>query len=897
MDERFAEAIRRADYKSMDSLARALKEQAPEAFEGISPRSLAVKLGQLGRGTSTWWRGRPDCVEALDALTGFDAGELIAALEQRSLGRWSFPEFSTLAPLDLLEELPADLGSAHPADPKAFAEHFEGWMQRALPPKRLSSRLYALDGVAWLTVPPGCGRGLLLARLQAVGSVDVVSADTLEDAVAMGTGGRPIVLAPRRAVKHDDLNALMQWDPDRPVLIVSASACPRLKPRLERRAWHPRWDWLVTKSSERRRLDLVSGDHGGVYAHGDEMRLFEWRLAPDWRLRLIAWLEQRLGATGDTLFSRQGLDGWLKRFDPTSVWFSTPTEVVALASLCHASGERKLPSPDSEVAGARLLHHLAPMDSRHESLLLRLVEVRWRDAAHEWLSPLPWSEWLALVEAESFNVVDGERAKLRRKRPQLLNLEVLRQEGFLTVDSHGWWEFAHPTQARLVLRDALVRWVSEGDLERWARPLLGDSSRQAAVDSVLASMSPVALGGSIRAVLRAATGSLSALSAAEALFVTLGCKFAADQADYAPEFAGLLERILQLHSGAHAEVWPPFTRSVGESFGTPLLWLLACWEWSLCSPPPNSLPPELLAWFPGWFPRGNDMGVDWYIQLPHNLLSVSESFDDVRLGFDEAVRSAQRVIDRVGCQGLVEASERGPLWAALMLVAAGRGQVEPQGFWWDLLLSLREAPFHLVRSLEHDDADAVAAHLLPSFLDAANNSASSTFAVLGPIWTWLFGRSLASNVLPRLPVRTVFVLYRRFRGLPPTWQRALEDRLGPDDPEWCWEAALTESVNPEALADRLLPIAPLSIPLLALLWRVAPAQCLAHACDPQQLSSSLLISLCPTELSGRLAETIALREDLMPQRAERLGWVLRRLRESRGQEARLRVLLSWLKLS
>jgi len=475
-------------------------------------------------------------------------------------------------------------------------------------------------------------------------------------------------------------------------------------------------------------------------------------------------------------------------------------------------------------------------------------------------------------------------------------LEALREEAFLVTDSQGWWKFAQPAQARLVLRDALMRWVSEGDLERWARPLVGDASRQDAVDSVLDEMPPVALHCSIGVVLRAAPDSLSALTAAEALFEVMGRKFAAGQATYTPELAGLLSRILHQHGEACGAVWPPFTRAAGMDGGVPLPWLLACWEWSLSSPPPPVLPPELAAWFPGWLP-GSDADGYWYSQLPQSLLDAGEGFDEACAGFDEAVRSAQRVVDRVGYLGLVGINRPGPLWAALMLVAAGRGQVAPEAEWWDVLLRLREAPGHLVRSLECDDADAVASRLLPSFLKAAAGRDSSMLAVLGPTWTWLFGRSRASNVLPGLPEAAVFGLYGRFRGLPATWQEVLSDRLGPDDPLWCWEAVLAESANPAVLANRFLSTGPTSIVLLAALWRLAPAQCLAYACDPQHRSSSLLITYCPSEQSGLLAQEIARRDDLLPNRAERLGWVLCRLRKSRGQEAGLRVLLNRLGLT
>lgn len=896
MDKRFAEAMCRAGFPSKDSLARALKAQAPEAFQGIEPRGLGAKIGELERGVSTWWRKRPDRVEALQVLTGFDARELVAALVQRARGRWSFPEFSTLTPLDLLEELPADLGAGFSIDPKESDVYLDAWLQRVLPASRQPPRLIALSGLTWLTVPPGCGRGLLLARLQAVGNVDVIAADSLDDAVAEAKGSRPVVLAPRRTVKQDDMEALMRLDPERPVLIVSASPCPRptLPPEL---SWHPRWDWLVTTGSERRKIDLVKGNQGGAFGFSGELRVIEWRLTPDWRMRLITWLEQRLAATGDTLFSGQGFGGWLQRFDPASVWFSTPEDVMALASMCHASGERKLPGSESAKGGASLLQHLAPMDSRTCSLLLRLVELRWRDAANEWLAPMPWDDWLSLVDVESSEVADGERGKPSKNWSPKLDLESLRKENLLAADSQGWWAFALPVQARLLLRDALMRWISEGDLERWARPLVGDTQRQAVLDSVLASMPPAALNGSIKAVLLAAPGSLSALSAAEALFIALGSKFATGEANYRPELAGLPARILQQYSEACGEVWPPFTRVEVRNHSDPLSWVLGCWEWSLCAPPPPELPAELANWFPGWLPRGDDANGLWYVQLPHELKDAGEYFAEKLVGFDVAVRSAQRVVDRVGYRSLVEFAQPGPLRAALMLVAAGRGLVEPVAAWWDELLRLREAPGHLVRSLEKEDADAVATRLLPSYLEAAGSRTSSVLRVLGPIWTWLFERSNALNVLPGLPAATVFVLYGRLRGLPPSWQGALANRLGPNDPEWCWGAVLAESADPERVANRLLSTGTTNIQLLQMLWRLTPASCLAYASDPQQSSSSMLITLCPSEQSGPLADEIARRDDLLPERATRLGWVLRRLRESRGQEAGLRALLNRLELS
>lgn len=897
MNARFAETIRRRGY-SKDSLARELKAKWPEVFKGIEPRSLGVKIGELGRGVTTWWSGRPDRLDALRELTSFDAAELVKARAQQARGRWSFPEFPTLPPLDLLEELPAELCISATGDPLRVDMGIEPWMQRTLPTPRRPPRVLALSaGVTWLKIPAGGGLDLLLARLKAVGDVEVLAADTLEEAVtgAFG-GGQPIVLAPQRAPTPDDLESLMLLDPTRPVLVISASACPHPEQPSDS-AWLPRWEWLTTTGSARRRLDLVKGHQGGLFGDGG-VNAFEMRLAPDWRMTLIDWIEQRLEGTGDTLFSRQGLSAWLQRFDPTSVWFSKPADVMALASLCHASGERKLPNPDSAEAGARLLRQLAPMDSRSESLLSRLVDMRWQDTAHDWVAPLPWDAWLDLVEAQSRDAPEDRSAKTRRKRTPALDLEELRKEGFLAPDSSGWWTFAQPVQARLVLRDALTRWVSAGDLERWARPLVGDSSRQAALDSVLGSMPTNALDRSIKSVLQAAPDSLSALSAAEALFLVMGRKFASDQATYTPELAGLHERFLQLHADADGHVLPPLTREPGENSETPLPWLLACWEWSLCTPPPPVLPPSLVDWFPGWLPQGGDADGAWFTQLPAPLREPSAPFAEVIVGIDETVKAAQRVVDRIGFRSLIEQTQMGSLWAVLMLTAAGRGQVAPMASWWDTLFRSREAPDHLIRSFAPGDADAVATRLLPSLLEAAAGSDSFTqaLALRGPVWRWLFGQSRASTVVPRLLEPTVSRLYGRFRALPPDWRLALEERLDLSDPDAHWEMALSESENPEALVHRILSGGATSPSLLQMLWRLAPGPCLAHGCNEDDPMSWLLIHFCPPEQSGRLADEIARRDGLWPDRPERLAWVLRRLRESRGQVASLRALLDRLGL-
>lgn len=902
MVDRFAEARRRAGYASNDGLARALKETAPEAFNGIEPRSLGAKLGELGRGVSTWWRGRPDRLAALHELTGFDAKELVAALVQRDRGWWMFPEFLSLPPLDLMEELPAQIGAPKPHDPKPMEGDLDDWLHLALPPSRRFHRRHPPEGIKWLTIAAGWGRGLLLARFQTFGEVDVVVAETLDDAVSLASGRLPLVLAPKCMVRQGDLEALIRLSPDRPVLIVADGDFPTSLQSIDE-VWHPRWDWLTSKDGERRRLALMKGSPGGLYAAG-QIGTFVWRPVDGWRTLLLDWLEKRLAGSGDSLFTREGLDVWLQRFDPTSVWFSTPSDLLSLAWLCHESGERKLPSPQTQDAGGRLLQHFGRTDSRAESILRRLVQMRWRDASHDFFTPLTWSGWQALVDLDAGPFVESRASKTRKVKSAALDLEVLRCDGFLTADSQGLWAFAQPTQARLILRDTLIRWVSEGDIERWARPQIGDASRQAAVSSVLSSLPMAALKRSLLAVSDSAPGCLAALSAAESLFVSLGSKFSLGQVNYTHEIGGLVSLIFRQYDSLifrqYDEVssyeWPPFTRAESDCGGASLSWLLACWEWSLNAPPPPAFPASLSGFFPGWLPRGDDAGGDWYSQLPPDLLKTFGGMESVPPGFDEAARSAQRLVDRLGCSELMAVTERGPLWAALMLVAAGRGKAVAEAAWWDALFHLQQAQRHLIDCLEQEDVDAVVTRLLPSLLEAAHGKGLSVIAVFGPIWIFMFEKTSASKVLRGLPDVTVEILYRHYRGLPLAWQLALDDRLGPDSPRWCWESALAHTTKPDVLADRLLSSrVPYVIPA-GLLWRCAPDSCLACVSDPGHPWSPFLIDHCPDELSCSLAEVLVRRTDLLPDRELRLAWALRQLSRARGKEAALRVLLDQLDL-
>ncbi len=884
MDIRLKEAARRAGFPSHDALAKHLKTRFPKVFRDIEPRSLGTKLGDLGRGKTSWWR-QPDRAAALEKVTQFDASELVRAIDQHALGDWLFPEFPGLPPLDLANEAPPELMAAVHVNARNSGQ-LDDWWSLALPvPSRAFPARRLPPGLTWLTVPAGCGRSLLLARLRAARVADVVAGDTLDDAIAAAGGRGPVVLAPQNPVDKEMFESLSLLDESRPVLVISTHACPYTDAA---RGWPPKWEWLSARSGQRRRLELRTGNDGGAYSRSS-LEVNEWRLARDWRSTLIEWLDRRLQASGNSLFSQQGLHDWLLAFDAQAAWFATPSDVLALAALCHDAGERRLPATTLRDAGAQLLRRIDDVDTRIQALLGRLVQLRWLDAAHGWNAPLPWDRWQALMDSAE---VASSGSSTRGKRVARLDLETMRADGLLVPDGDGWWGFAAPTQARLVLRDLLVKSIAEGDLAFWAAPLMGDPARQSLVEAAMEVVATSALGVGISRLHDLPCWAPTAVCASEALFVEIGKRLGTGQA-CTPALRTVLDHVLARSATDVRGSVLPVSRPRDVEGGVPLDWLLARWEWSLGAQRPPQLPEFDDAGFPGWLAPGDAGLARWFGTLPQRLLAAQEPMADEPAGFTEAFDAARRVARRVGDAAIEPHAERSSLAAMLALEAAADGRVEAQPAWWDAACNLDTVDTHLPAAIGARGLEQVAVRLLPTMLVTACKLATvpSVRILLGPVWTWLFNGARPEPVLESIDEVTLDRLFGMCRGLPPAWRDALAQR-------WNCAAArphiatlLGALDDPAPLARAILREPLPDMDLIPALWQAAPEACLACVADEDDLRGSLLLLLCPSDHSGTVTRLLAADDRVMPDRDDRVAWAIQRLQDGHGHDRTLQALL------
>ena len=163
-------------------------------------------------------------------------------------------------------------------------------------------------------------------------------------------------------MSHDggdqDLLALASRPQDAGLLVI-APFMPTQRQETSSAEWDG-WESRTTKGLQGRRFDLTAPK----WSFGSGLKRWTLRKFPDWRERLLAWVEVRLNhAGGDTFFSAQAVGDWLKRFDPLAVWFCTTSDVMQLCRLAHLDSEKRLPNPSDSNAGSRLVQLLFARES------------------------------------------------------------------------------------------------------------------------------------------------------------------------------------------------------------------------------------------------------------------------------------------------------------------------------------------------------------------------------------------------------------------------------------------------------------------------------------------------------------------------------------------------------
>jgi len=891
-----APALRAKGIASMDDLARRLIEARPDAFPRIQPRSLAVKLGQLDKGISTWWRSRGDQLTALEQLLDEDFGELIRNEAARSRGFWEFKSFPELPPVDLQTEAVPELGEAMSVEPHftgTSGTSLDGWLSGISgSPSEPPSRLHPERGIWWLHVAPGCGRSLMVARFQARKVADTATGETIQDCLSHAPGTRPLVVAPEQAPAANDLDRLVGVASTRPVLIISSHGPdrdPAKRPQLL-----PTWHWLRAGGRDRRRLEMLGGQAGALFGSGER---FEWRLRRDWRTLLLEWIETRL--QGNSLFSAKGLNDWLELFDPWQAFFGTPEEVISLARLCHALGERKLPHASDPNAGGRLVRALGESDSRFVDQLSRLVHLRWADTRNSWKQALPWQEWRVACEvagtegearprAIDRGVRRAKRALTDKPAPAMVDLDRMVDLRLIVQDKLGYYGFRDVAKASLLLRDLLLDWMLSGQIEKWGAAVVGDPERQALADSVTFCLPPASLRPSVERTLGLPGWSAAALGASESLFLSIGAALGTGKLHFDAVLGRLAEMVVARSVPlAHANALP-LSRSPDQHEGWRMRWIESCWGWSLRAPEPRDLPFFFDEVFPGW--SNKDTPPDWL-----SALRFDAQIQDRRT-LDRSLRSALevagRVVDRLGTRSVEASSAPEPLRACLLLANAARRSLPVDASWWRAIELHRWAQEHVVSSLPQDDT-AGSPRLFAGMLRAIadGNSPIAWGLLVGPAWSGLLEKRWTAHDSEALAPSDYTRLSHWMRAVPAWLQELVRDHADPADPYVDW-AAILESAgcNSDTLFDELLS-GPNASNVAPVLWRTKGADCLRRLAVPGYRHASWLTAHSPASANAEIAKLLQANPELLPSREERVDWVVQRLHGAGGDASLLLGLL------
>ncbi|MDO8789222.1 MAG: hypothetical protein Q7J42_14215 [Sulfuritalea sp.] len=704
-----------SEFNSFDQLAKALRDKFPALNWGLKDRSLGTKLGELNNGTTTWWRNHPDKAKCLAEFLDISPEDL--GLHEKAVTTairlQEFPEFP---PLDLrrdelwqiaVEELDPRSMSSFDAEHKFkptldhWLDERPSWMRR--PPTEFD----------WLWVTDDLHRRLLAQKLSAHGPCDVVFYETLAAAAIRLSDPRPIIVVVERDGGDEDLVALAERPEDAGILVIAPFM------------WIPReetssaewmgWEARTGKAKDRRKFDLTA-KHS---AFGSAVKRWEMKKLPDWRKRLLAWVERRLNRNDiDTHFSAQAVLSWLDTFDPTGIWFSSTSDLMQLCHLVHRDSEKRLPKASDSAAGKRLtdlLFERAPV--ARAFLLEKLAFLRW-ESKLPWEGALSLNNWQELSGSAGAPVSRSDLEKIvaaksvgeRKKAADHLavqldtgNPEALLNSGVLREVRRGAFDYQHRTFVRLLIRDRLMVEIADKPVEIWALNCF-DPTRRSLVDAALDALPMDSL---VKAAHRLSEGekgvSAHAIAAAEALFIAIA-KRMVNQERISDSLHRVARQVADLARSEDRELIKPWSRPM-ETNEDQLAWVTACWSWSLVPEARIDDVPEWL--FPGWAKE---------LPEPPNWFDLLAPEKDV-----EDLSPALRAFWQTAVEWAKEIDSPAESWPALIVAGfmrkAIKGGISAQSAWWKMLIGQKWAEKLLLECCEEVGNDA-ASRLWPSFVMA-----------------------------------------------------------------------------------------------------------------------------------------------------------------------------------
>ncbi len=707
MQQVIASANKFQDFGSYDALAKALIETFPEQNWQLKPRSLGAKLGELDRGNVKWWMSRQSKARCLAELLEIPAEDL--AIHSESGSRYfSFEEFPEFPPLDLKREDVVRL--AREQLDKARLDGSEGkeglaqWVDR---------RGFQRGGpweFDWLAVPDDLRRRLLYRQLQAVGVCEVLEADTLAGLGELLVGHEPMVVCVAHDGGNDDLNALARRPREAGLLVIA----PFMLPKRTKSSSAEYFCW------EQRALSDDEGEK--FHLSGEGVRRWVLPAIPDWRDRLLEWVELQLNRNCvDTRFSAQAVSAWLYKFDPLSVWFRTTSDLMQLCRVAHLESEKRLPNPTDANAGDRLTKLLFARGGSDANAykVKQLSEARWANMDLPWEDVLPLNAWLPLSvsgaavvsRAELDEIVTaktiGEREKAADRVAALLevgNPDALLRSGLLIERQRGHFDFRYRSFAALLVRDCLMEQIASQPLSAWAGYCF-DSGRRLAIDAAFDAVSMASLLSVVDRLLSGNANSAEVIGASEALFVAIGKRIV--KGESVPEVlfpvAGMVIKRLDLSERCtFGEPWSRPSASSSDQLG----WAAACWAWSLL---PEAKLEGVDSWlFPGWATELKEAAW-WQWELAPD--DKEEEISPALGRFLDVLRLWAKEIDQ-------PEMDWPPLLYIPLLLKAALDGVNLQSAWWKGLIGKKWAERYLVDAFKLAGAGA-ASRLWPSFVVAS----------------------------------------------------------------------------------------------------------------------------------------------------------------------------------
>jgi len=752
----------------------------------------------------------------------------------------------------------------------------------------------------WLYVADDMERQLISKALAAAGNFDVSFVEVLADVGNRLLSPKPLIVSVRANGADEDLVALVRRPENAGTLVIAPFALPVRK--LTSSVEYLGWEQRTVRGSERDVFDLTAPDRP---LFGKGVKRWMWSLFPDWRSRLLTWVEAYLNRHEvDTLFTEQEMKRWLDSFDPQGEWFCTATDMMQLCRVGHYPG-KKLPASNDATAGSKLVASLFSKETPSLSFQVKqLAEVRWQRRELPWQGSMPLQTWLSLAPTSTAmvtrddlsQIAQGKTAQARKESADRVaclletgNPAALLASGLLKQGERGLFDFQNRTLACLVVRDSLMQQITCEPLTSWALACF-DHERRPLVDAALDAVTVANLAEVADHLHQEASDSAAVIAATEALFMAVARRIAQGES-FSPKLLpalmpiakNVVERLdLTTADSMLPEPWSRPTTTQDEQ----LEWISACWSWSLL--------PDAAIQIPGWCDSLPEVAY-WLTSLwpEKECEQLSLAWQRFFFVVDEWVKDMAQPI-----------SDPPRILKMAFLGKAARGVWKADSTWWQDLMDFDGHAWvdeALWRRIELGGAGA-AVKLWPSLLVFERSISTDRFKAdwvrLSGVRRRLLEQLTPNDALNSLDENALLYLATIPESLPPTYRAPLLQSLAKTSLEMWYHAPLVffTRFGPSAAPALVsyLDHASYGVAAATCLWDWEPKTAKQFLYKKSEISTSALHHLIDSCPSSHIAAAIdvLLADPSLLEASERISWARKHLINSGREAERLVAIIS-----